>query len=320
MNTPRRNIIALLIICTTIVGVVIFVDSRPKKTDILLPQTESTEAFQPITVASDIEKNKELDSDNDGLKDWEETVWKTDPQNPDSDGDGKMDGQEVSQNHNPTKAGPNDILTDDDKQQIGETSLAAGFSKNSVSDNFSKKFFENYLLAKKDGSIEQNGPDALVKDAVAKANSEMSSTIRYTKSEMTTFGNDQAKIKEYGTLFAQIQTDEIKLIVDIARNKKDLPAIAKEYKVFSEKLFRLPIPEEIAETHIQIINNFYTIYESYITLSDYAKDPVKSLFAIKENKRIGNDQVLLYTRIKNYFTKNGIIFDTSVAGEFWGKF
>ena len=35
------------------------------------------------------------DSDNDGLKDWEEVLWKTDPNNPDSDGDGMNDNEEV---------------------------------------------------------------------------------------------------------------------------------------------------------------------------------------------------------------------------------
>ncbi len=50
------------------------------------------------------------DSDNDGLKDWEEALWKTDPQNPDSDGDGTPDGEEVAEGRNPAVPGPNDSL------------------------------------------------------------------------------------------------------------------------------------------------------------------------------------------------------------------
>ncbi len=37
----------------------------------------------------------DLDSDSDGLKDWEETLWGTDPKNPDTDGDGTEDGSAV---------------------------------------------------------------------------------------------------------------------------------------------------------------------------------------------------------------------------------
>jgi len=36
------------------------------------------------------------DSDNDGLLDWEEKLFGTDPQNPDSNGDGTLDGEEFA--------------------------------------------------------------------------------------------------------------------------------------------------------------------------------------------------------------------------------
>jgi len=48
------------------------------------------------------------DTDNDGLKDWEEKLYKTDPLNPDTDGDGYLDGEEINSGHNPLVKGPND--------------------------------------------------------------------------------------------------------------------------------------------------------------------------------------------------------------------
>lgn len=50
------------------------------------------------------------DIDIDGLNGWEERLWQTDPNNPDTDGDGTKDGEEVVQNRNPRIAGPNDPL------------------------------------------------------------------------------------------------------------------------------------------------------------------------------------------------------------------
>lgn len=52
-----------------------------------------------------------LDSDNDGLQNWEEELYKTDATNPDSDGDGTSDGEEIKIGRNPAIAGPNDGLT-----------------------------------------------------------------------------------------------------------------------------------------------------------------------------------------------------------------
>ncbi|MEA1929554.1 MAG: hypothetical protein U9M92_01535 [Patescibacteria group bacterium] len=50
------------------------------------------------------------DSDNDGLADWEELLWGSDLDNPDTDGDGTVDGAEVLADRSPTKPGPGDQL------------------------------------------------------------------------------------------------------------------------------------------------------------------------------------------------------------------
>ena len=54
----------------------------------------------------------EEDVDHDGLSNSDESYWNTDFQNPDTDGDGFLDGEEVASRHNPTEPGPNDALAD----------------------------------------------------------------------------------------------------------------------------------------------------------------------------------------------------------------
>ncbi len=51
-----------------------------------------------------------VDSDQDGLSDQEEAIYKTDPHNPDTDGDGYSDGTEVKSGYDPLKPAPNDKL------------------------------------------------------------------------------------------------------------------------------------------------------------------------------------------------------------------
>jgi len=46
-----------------------------------------------------------IDSDNDKLGDYMESYYKTDPNNPDTDGDGYLDGEEVQMGYDPTKPG-----------------------------------------------------------------------------------------------------------------------------------------------------------------------------------------------------------------------
>jgi len=57
-----------------------------------------------------VSKESLKDSDNDGLKDWEEELFGTDPFNPDTDGDGYLDGEEVDSGHNPLVKAPGDKL------------------------------------------------------------------------------------------------------------------------------------------------------------------------------------------------------------------
>jgi len=53
-------------------------------------------------------ESQNKDSDNDGLKDWQEDLFQTDKNNPDTDADGYLDGEEVDSGHNPLVKSPGD--------------------------------------------------------------------------------------------------------------------------------------------------------------------------------------------------------------------
>src|SRR5690606_29956249 len=62
--------------------------------------SEGAESFDPTAF--------ELDTDGDGLRDWEESLWGTDLNEPDTDRDGMGDGEEVESGRDPLIPGPND--------------------------------------------------------------------------------------------------------------------------------------------------------------------------------------------------------------------
>jgi len=68
-----------------------------------------------------------LDSDNDGLTDVEEELLGTLPTNSDTDGDGYLDGVEVANGYNPTKAG---------SSFLSESPFIASLTTSFASDNF----------------------------------------------------------------------------------------------------------------------------------------------------------------------------------------
>jgi len=70
------------------------------------------DAFSQINLFGSNEtliQSQSTDSDNDGLKDWQEALFKTEPNNPDTDSDGYLDGEEIDSGHNPLVKAPGDM-------------------------------------------------------------------------------------------------------------------------------------------------------------------------------------------------------------------
>jgi hypothetical protein len=90
-NTLRIQLIAIGLLVALII--LVWWSQRPDT-----PEPE--EAPEPPATVS-----LGSDADEDGLDDWEERLWETDPNNRDSDGDTVNDGEEVSGNRDPSVYG-----------------------------------------------------------------------------------------------------------------------------------------------------------------------------------------------------------------------
>lgn len=101
LQFKKLPIATILIATIFAIGLILFIGTYAKKS-----------AFSQITSLGGREitiEDQNRDSDNDGLKDWEENLYKTDSLNPDTDVDGYLDGEEINSGHNPLIKGPNDM-------------------------------------------------------------------------------------------------------------------------------------------------------------------------------------------------------------------
>src|SRR3989344_7699510 len=90
----------------------------------------------------------DADWDNDGLPNREESYWNTDPNNPDTDGDGYLDGEEVASSHDPLKPGPDDKIKPPDFVNITDkvsTLMAAGFYAGDLSSSADPEVYNKAL-------------------------------------------------------------------------------------------------------------------------------------------------------------------------------
>ena len=100
-----------------------------------------------LSVVMDKTSQYDADTDADGLKDWEEALWKTDPKKADTDGDGTSDNEEISIGRDPLKAGPNDKISDKEDLVAQEKALADS-KQNTMTAVYARKFMNEYLMLK----------------------------------------------------------------------------------------------------------------------------------------------------------------------------
>jgi len=89
--------------------------------------------------------NNLLDEDGDGLQNWEEELWGTDPGVADTDGDGTPDGEETLASRNPLVAGPGDEITEENQKGVLSKNSEALASQ---TDQFASEYYQAFLEGK----------------------------------------------------------------------------------------------------------------------------------------------------------------------------
>ncbi|TSC68387.1 MAG: hypothetical protein G01um101472_10 [Parcubacteria group bacterium Gr01-1014_72] len=156
MIVPRSFFTAVVITITLVGGIFLILEYKNAPTEY------RTGAFGRSGSAVALD----ADTDGDGLKDWEESLWQTNPREADTDADGTADGEEVRTGRNPARRGPDDAFTEKAaaQGQSGET------EELSTTERVSREFFARYLSLKEAGvslSAEESG--GIIKDAIQSA-------------------------------------------------------------------------------------------------------------------------------------------------------
>ncbi len=251
---------------------------------------------KPIIVSQDTAQgNINVDSDNDGLKDWEEQIYGTDPHNPDTDGDGTKDGDEIAQGRDPLKPGPNDLLTK--KTSITTSSPASGNDKPTLTQKLAEVFGQDYLLNLIHNPKEQPDLDAIADKMAQVAVNGSTSRIPPTSVNDITVSHDTSKatIQEYIT-----QTNNL-ILRFFPKNEKDPMLIFKEaleqnnlsildtldkriqsYDIFLVEIKKIPVPNDFISLHLRFINTTVKEREAITNIRDAKNDMVLGLIGVQE--------------------------------------
>lgn len=298
---PRRLIIIILVvlILTVIVGTIFLVVQR-------LGQDEGTGDANTLTgsgptgsfeTSETAVSNPTGDDDDDGLTNAEEVVWGTDPQNPDTDGDGFNDGDEVAAGHNPTIAGPNDLLPQGfaPGQDISLLETSQIRSEDFVEDglnlephattNLTEKYQQEY-------SESERNEETLLE--FAKRQTIVTQLPAVKENEINLASADSAlTIGHYldaaGNIDNILNNTSFDYIIDKLLVDGDNSFVLGQAKMvldFQEGLQEVAVPPTALEYHKSLLGYTQLLLATYVQMANYPGDPAKGMVSVHQLDQI----------------------------------
>lgn len=240
-------------------------------------------------------KAPEPDADNDGLKDWEEKVYRTDSNKKDTDGDGYLDGEEVTSGYDPTKPAPGDELLNINSKKprpLPENlteALSLKLSQaivegkiNSFNSETGKPLTSDELLAEdqfdqvlKEALKQQTDefilPQILDNEIKISVNSGKAETTAYLQGMKNALVPVEKKNKSEIQLFAEAMENG-----DYSQVKE----IRQKYEQSYQKLKTVIVPPDLVLFHKGMLGVLYVVGNIYKAVENTNEDALKSIVAI----------------------------------------
>lgn len=271
------------------------------------------------------------DTDNDGLKDWEEALYKTAPNNPDTDNDGTADGEEIKLNRDPLKPGPDDVFEINNEEESEAKTLTQQIGRD---------FLLKYLSMKNIEEMSEAEKNELVNSMLSRLAVPKTEQKKYGESDIKiTDDNSKENIKNYinslGKIFKTFKVmskTDLEILNEILADEneerpekiKELKANRMIYEKVIYEMARQAVPSNYKNIHLSFLNIFSNTSAALGNMEFIYDDPAKALVGIKEyfgetnnlinafrnfEKQIKNDEVKIspteegYIFIRDYFPK-----------------
>lgn len=246
------------------------------------------------------------DTDGDGLYDWEEVLWSSDPLSPDSDGDGVSDGKEVQAGASPSK----DSATSSGSrlsttpavtatQAVSRQLMAAALARTSGSGAQDVKSEEQVLTT----ALNEAQAYLVVPPYTA-------SEIKSTESTPDSRTIYVATLLGIFTAMTAASEDETFLLQRIAQGDTSalvpLTSIAETYRGQTEQLRRAPVPSDAAAMHIRLVNALLMYSNALEGIVAFYEDPILAAAALNTFTPRHKELVLAVYDLKLYFDSHNI--------------
>jgi len=227
------------------------------------------------------------DSDSDGLPDWEEALYGTDPNNPHSVSPNVTDGEAVAQGLVKPQFATATTTPVDTKSLPG---VDAG--PQTLTDQFARQLFGQYLAQHANGQPTPEEIATFVEQGVANLQSNNAVPDTYTTSNARPSGSGPDALISYATSidgvlsgapqFPQSELDYFSDAVERGQTAelKQVRQIGASYSNMAKAYIALPVPKEALVPHTAVANAFARLGADITDMSTISTDPLRGYIGL----------------------------------------
>ncbi len=240
-----------------------------------------------------------VDSDGDGLYDWEEALWETNPKLKDSDGDGVDDKKFI-----------------ENKRKDADFDETYKSNPDNETEVFAKQFFTTAAVLNQSGSFNQDTIDNF-SSGISQSIENFTLKDKYTLSDLKlgniSFEQYKKNISDIYERVGTLEFSELTIIAFIIENPNDEDGLNElgKYLAYSDSLIKgylsTNVPNSNIGLHLSFINNLDKISEIMKNSIYIDDDPLKVATYLSKYDEYSTKLLKDINALKNYFSSNGII-------------
>ncbi len=305
--TPKTNIVLSLVVAAGCIVAAFFLSGRATLTPANAQSTQ--ELLREYAVK---------DTDADGLPDWQESLYGSDPANPNSIDSSMTDKEAVA-------AGKAELrFRSEEATESFENVPGIPVAPNTLTERFAQEFFGKYLATHGEGVPSEEALTAFVNDAIASLDE--SEPPRFAASDMGSAPagmslNSYVVTAETALLAKAIQAEqnEIFYFSDVV-HKDDasallaLKAISDSYGAVADAFATVPAPSEVRAKQLRTANALARMSDVIGKMAAFKTDPLLAFVGLGQYEDAAFGLAAAFAEYKPTLDAAGLTYEQGEAG------
>lgn len=275
------------------------------------------------------------DSDNDGLPDWEEALYGTNPHLTDTFTLGMTDSEAVAKGLIIPKAIADiSVGTSTPSTNSAVDYKAAGIkppTEGTLTDAFAKSFFTLYVAAKKangGNDLTSAQTSTLAAQTMNQLSSDFAPTADFkTAADLNVSGTGPDALRAFAILaetvmkknasdakMSDLQYFEAAVQNDDASARTHLASLAKSYRDTAVGISALAVPREAADVDLSIVNAIMHLSQIYGDFARVDTDTLSAMLALEQYRQTELTAEQSFTTLARTYAANGVVLSAGEPG------